>query len=130
MFDIIMNSAHIWLLHWVLWAANYWTLHIHTIETSGNFMFPNYPMHIKVFRTHTYLFHQFVCNNIQICIILKGCGQDPHSQKKTAHPTEHLHLSECWAVFIQLDYWFRWWYAVEWAVSSESAHATLLQVIK
>ncbi len=37
-----------------------------------------------------------------------------------AHSTVYLHLSDCWAVITQLDYWLRWWYTVEWAVSSES----------
>ena len=33
----------------------------------------------------------------------------------------HLHLSEPWAVFIQLDCWPRWWYTMEWAVPFASA---------
>ena len=39
-----------------------------------------------------------------------------------AHGTVYLHLSELWAVFIQLDYWLRWWYTVEWAISSASEY--------
>ena len=40
--------------------------------------------------------------------------------EETAYSTVYHHLSECWAVFIQLDCMLRWWYTVEWAVSSES----------
>ncbi len=40
-----------------------------------------------------------------------------HSQKKTAHCTVYHHLSDLWAVFIQLDCWLRWWYRVKWASS-------------
>ncbi len=44
--------------------------------------------------------------------------------EETAHSTVYFHLSELWAVFIQLDCWLRWWYTVEWAVSSESVLRT------
>ena len=67
--------------------------------------------HYKKMEYAVYMYENLEICQFQACI---------HSQKKTAHQTEHLHLSECWAVFIQLDYWFRWWYAVKWAVSSES----------
>ncbi len=40
--------------------------------------------------------------------------------EETAYSTVYHHLSKCWAVFIQLDCMLRWWYTVEWAVSSES----------
>ena len=44
----------------------------------------------------------------------------PSLSEETAHPTVYLHLSKLSDVFIQLDYWLRWWWTVEWAVSSES----------
>ena len=40
--------------------------------------------------------------------------------EKIAHSTVYLHLSDRWADVLQLDCWLRWWYTVEWAVSSES----------
>ncbi len=40
--------------------------------------------------------------------------------EETAQPTVYLYFSMLLAVFIQLDCWFRWWFTVEWAVSSES----------
>ncbi len=43
--------------------------------------------------------------------------------EKIAHSTVYLHLSDSWAVITQLDYWLRWWYTVEWAVSSESVES-------
>ncbi len=45
--------------------------------------------------------------------------------EETAHPTEYFHLIALWAVLIQLNYWLRWRYMVEWAVSSESVAALL-----
>ena len=56
------------------------------------------------------------------CMIQKVWFLDMQAalSEETAHPTVYLHLSEPWAVYIQLDWLLRWWYTVEWAVSSES----------
>ncbi len=50
----------------------------------------------------------------------------PALSEKIAHSTVYLHLSDRWAVAMQLDCWLRWWYTVEWAVSSESEMTTFL----
>ncbi len=47
--------------------------------------------------------------------------EDLTLSEETAHSTVYVHLNELWAVFIQLDCMLRWWYTVEWAISSESA---------
>ncbi len=47
-----------------------------------------------------------------------------------AHSTVYLHLSDCWAVITQLDCWLRWWYTVEWAVSSESVMSHVIHWIQ
>ena len=47
---------------------------------------------------------------------------EPTLSEETATLTVCIHLSELWAVFIKLDYWLRWWYAVELAASFERVH--------
>ncbi len=45
--------------------------------------------------------------------------------EKWAHSTVYPHLREVWTVFIQLDWWLRWWYTFEWVTFSESVNYML-----
>ncbi len=61
------------------------------------------------------------CHHPDLPLYGQSVGHHTLSEK-IAHSTVYLHLSDRWAVIMQLDCWLRWWYTVEWAVSSESVY--------